>query len=521
MKPPWINLCESNSSQAIQANICIIGAGAAGLYLASELAKQSLDVVIIEAGPISALSTSKIGFDPIFELDDYPAATLGRYFGLGGSTTRWGGALIPHSFHDLRIGCNWEAVWSHVVDVIRSNASDVLLNLGYKNELDFDSYAASKIPDAAKELKRHGIDIQASLLMPFGRKNFLGLLSTLSPSLSPRIFYNAVVNKWVSRVGVSSDSSISRLHAVSLNGNEVVVSANKFIISAGAIESARILLEINESSGCRILPQNTSVGSFLADHLSMPIADVAESDRVKASTLFAPRFEGGWMRGFRFLEKAPSDYSPRSFAHFIFDNKNTGFHVAKDLLGALQGRRAPKTSLKELISGFGDMSSLAYHRFSDSQLFINRSCPVRLQLDIEQSSVKWNSVALSKDFDDYGRRIASICWSVSEDDLSIFYKQSSILLNLWSASSESLPKLVPIKFDGPLSKPYDAYHPVGTCRMGYDPDSVVDINLKVRSIANLWCVSTGVLPSAGTANPTFTLLCLTQAFASKLVHDCQ
>lgn len=65
-------------------------------------------------------------------------------------------------------------------------------------------------------------------------------------------------------------------------------------------------------------------------------------------------------------------------------------------------------------------------------------------------------------------------------------------------------------------KPHDAYHPVGTCRMGEDGEAVVGRDLKVRGFANLWVASTGVLPSAGTANPTFTMLCLTQQLAEEL-----
>ena len=52
--------------------------------------------------------------------------------------------------------------------------------------------------------------------------------------------------------------------------------------------------------------------------------------------------------------------------------------------------------------------------------------------------------------------------------------------------------------------------------MGVDSEAVVDSHLQVWGTDNLWVVSTGVLPSAGTANPTFTLLCLAEQLAGRL-----
>ena len=45
------------------------------------------------------------------------------------------------------------------------------------------------------------------------------------------------------------------------------------------------------------------------------------------------------------------------------------------------------------------------------------------------------------------------------------------------------------------------YHPVGTCRMGGDPDSVVDHRLAVHGIDDLWVADASVMPAITTGHP--------------------
>ena len=60
---------------------------------------------------------------------------------------------------------------------------------------------------------------------------------------------------------------------------------------------------------------------------------------------------------------------------------------------------------------------------------------------------------------------------------------------------------------------------MGVCCMGKKKESVVDENLKVYGTENLWVVSTGVLPSAGSANPTFTMLCLADRLVEQITQN--
>jgi choline dehydrogenase-like flavoprotein len=506
------------SAQNAHCDVCVIGAGAAGIYLAVQLASKGLDIILIEAGGSVCGDASEAGFDVTFSADPYPGATKGRAFGLGGATSRWGGVLVPHSKHDLREPADLGAdAWSCIVRTASEKSNNVLKQLGYLEPGEFDGFAQKHLGGVCAALNASGFDVVASLSLPSRSKNLAFLLQKkLTGRSQIRVFVNTVAKSWSIKTEADSCATLQRLSAIASNGNTLHVNADRFVIAAGAIESARILLELNSGSSSPVLRTTARVGHYLADHLSVSIADVAVPSREDVARLFAPRFSRGWMRSFRFIEADPPPYSPRAFAHIIFENENPGFMLAKEVLGAMQGRRWPKVTGSQVVSGISGVLALARARYFDSTLYIPRGTKAHLQLDVEQAPRLENRVSLCSDRDRYGRQVAQIHWRISDIDLSNIQASALRILEKWPDTKKGLPGLI-LRINGcGYEKPHDAYHPVGTCRMGSDPEAVVDENLKVWGIDNLWVVSTGVLPNAGTANTTFTMLCLAEALAENL-----
>lgn len=60
------------------------------------------------------------------------------------------------------------------------------------------------------------------------------------------------------------------------------------------------------------------------------------------------------------------------------------------------------------------------------------------------------------------------------------------------------------------------YHPVGTCRMGSDAQSVVDPNCRVRGCDGLYVIDASVLPQIPSINPNATVMMLAHHVASQL-----
>ena len=503
-----------------KCDVCIVGAGAAGIYLAVELASRGWDTILLEAGNTVSVDESAIGLAARFDAEIYPGATSGRFFGLGGSTSRWGGVLIPHTSHDSR-GSETPSfdIWQHIVQVVTEKTLPVLNNLGWSGGGDFSAFARNHLNENGDALCKAGLDVTAGLFLPFRKKNFVYLLRNKTKKSSRlRVLYNAVVTGW--QADVNADvPQLQQALAVSRNGNRLAVTAQRFVIAAGAIESARILLELDRLSSRHMIRKSSATGCYLADHLSLAIADVVPGSIRTTIKLFAPRFSKGWMRGFRFLESNPPADAPRAFSHFIFDNLNPGFALAKEALGALQGKRWPNLSAADVVSGIGGLAMLGYHRYAHDALYIPPDTQTHLQLDIEQVPVRENCVKLGDELDQYGRPIARIHWRIDGRDVDNIQLTAQRFLEKWPESNSSLPKLLPRINGCDARKPHDAYHPVGTCRMGNDHEAVVDGNLKVWGMKNLWVVSTGVLPSAGTANPTFTMLCLAERLVDQFVAN--
>ena len=501
-------------------DVCIVGAGAAGSYLALRLTQMGLTVIILEAGGRVFGDGASVGIEAEFDGAVYRGATEGRYFGMGGSTTRWGGYLVPHTKRDIRQNQSGEFdSWCHIVETVKQRSANVMSNLGLKPEASADVIIRNIFGNKVESFQNSGLEIVMGTFLPFRRKNMASLLKEASKTIGQlTIFLHAVTTDWQLR-DVPGGGAGLRTVTARAGKNNVRVSARSFVVASGAIESARILLEIQQQANANPFRQGAAVGRYLGDHLSSTIADVPSNDWSQAVKIFAPRFVHGWMRSFRFLDSnTPADAS-RAFVHFIFEHENAGFELAKKLMGGLQARALPKVSPSEIIQGTAGLMALGFNRYARSRLYVDSKTPVHLQLDIEQLPDYDNSIRLGDQCDASGRRMPVIKWEVKSADYDAIHETASRILKLWPGKQQDLPELHARQGDPRGQKPYDAYHPVGVCRMGTAVEDVVDPELRVHGMANLAVLSTAVFPTAGTANPTFSMLCLGDALADRLAKE--
>ncbi len=506
---------------AVHCDVCIVGAGAAGAYLGRRLASMGIRVVIIEAGGHPCRDGPSVGIESMFDGEPYRGVTEGRAFGFGGSTSSWGGLLIAHSDFDIRSEEeNTRDPWRHLVETVKQETGQVLTELALSVKTHQEPPLRRLLAGRMEAFSPGALDVAMGEFLPFRHKNMAGLLRRLKGNGERlTVFLNAVAMEWQI---VNGEDGGSRLKSLTARAGDkaIEVSAGSFVLAAGAIESARLLLEMEQQSSSSPFRQDAAIGCYLGDHLSCNIAEVACGSRDLTARLFAPRFVRGRMRNFRFLDhSAPTD-SPRCFAHFVFENENAGFQLAKKLLGGLQARTWPKLSLKDVTNGAMGFMALGWARVARSRLYVPPKTPVHLQLDIEQHRTTRNCIRLGDQVDALGRPIPIIKWGVHDEDYRAIYAAATRLLGLWPGKEKAFPQLDAVETPAAdRNKPHDAYHPVGTCSMGTEPDSVVDLELRVHGMPNLSVLSTAVFPTAGSANPTFSMLCLGEALAKRLAKE--
>ncbi|HEY9621426.1 MAG TPA: GMC family oxidoreductase [Crinalium sp.] len=540
------------ADNVIEADVCIVGAGPAGITLAKELSGQHVRVCLLESGGLEptpdARSLLEGSIDPKHR---YPAdeLTAGRDRQFGGTANLWCIQVDPtETVANVR----------HVTpDDIDFEARDGIPYSGWpihKTELEPYyrrahticgvgpyTYAADDWEDAtAKALPLKGDRLQSSVFQ-FGPRDVFPKTyrEELAQSSNVTVYFNANVLEIEAN---ETANAVTRLRVASTPDQAFFVKARTFVLATGGFENARLLLSSDRVQSGGLGNQNDLVGRFFMDHPGFRIGVFIPKQRSLFNTTGfydLRRVNGTPVMGKLtinpeivrrekilnicvMLVPRPAGYESRAVNSF------------RTLTSALRRFQLPKNGLKHLshvLSDLDDIAVYAYRRarkleFDYSPRYGGWSRRPKVQKTLkafeviaqaEQAPHPDNRVTLSQDCDRFGRRKIHLHWRWTDVDLRSISRFQTLFGEAIAESGlgefQSRDEI-----EGGFPRFGSTHHHIGTTRMHPDPkQGVVDENCQVHGISNLFVAGSSVFPTgAGYANPTLTIVALATRLADHL-----
>lgn len=526
-----IDLEQATEDLHLESEVCIIGAGAAGMTLARDLMIAGRDVCLLEAGGMDyEVKTQSLfeGRNIGSEYYDLDHARL-RFF--GGTTNIWGGRSVPLDAIDFEKR-DWvpHSGWPIKLDDLQKyyRIAHDSLELG---EYDYEAGNWQK-------LKLQPIDFDPQKITTrFWRFDHLEERFNNRRADDMVDAGNVRIVLHANTVGIQAAdnaSSVTHINAESLNGKKLRVCARHYVLACGAIENARLLLMSNTVEANGIGNQHDQLGRYFMEHPHGRIAAIKTSDPAAFWALYRKRYPVSD------VPLAPALVLPPSLQQQLgILNSAATFKLQKDPThGATMSKRA-YLSIKHSLSPTRSGRRL-WQTWRGAQDWLQRhvSMPLlrfgvkvnRMGLYVmaraEQAPNPHSRVCLSTQKDALGCPRGDLDWRLTSLDKETMLQFGNTLKGEFDRLGLGKVTTYDWLEDGKLEWPVDAsvgnhpiggYHHMGTTRMSTSArDGVVDANCMVHGYNNLHIAGSSVFTTGGWANPTLTLLALAHRLGDRL-----
>ena len=512
-----VDLEQLDASAAPEAEICVVGGGVAGLVLARRLSSAGKRVMLLEAGGLEFEERSQAFYAAEMTAENHRGSTDGRFRTFGGSSTRWGGQLLPFSadiFSPLpgSGGVAWP-IEQEAITPYYQQVQDIF----QVGSLPFTRELLPALGHAAVQLTPK-MRLRYSKWAPFQRRN---LANTLGRELvdDPKVMVYTHANV-ASFEG--EGNRVTHARVLDYGGREFGFRAEMFVVCCGTVESSRLLL-----SSAIVPNAHDQLGRYFHDHVALHAAVLPKAAVAKITERLGPFLAGGVLYTCK-IEATPELQQEAGMvavmAHFIVQEpEDSGIAAVRNLLTSVQQGKLKDALTKNLLPmlrGTGDVLRLVWASKVRKRRAISGAATMRMNIEMEQRANAENRVRLSDERDALGLRKTVVDWRIGPSEYATAATYARIVQKEFEA--EGFPELewTPGLLKDVRPSIADCYHPMGGLRMGVDPAvSVVDADLKVHGMDNLFVASCAVFPSGGSSNPTFTLMALTMRLADYLCHN--
>lgn len=477
----------------------IIGCGAVGIHIALKLARQKRSVLIIESGKVGEHADRQMLNQSTFNREDIgSSAQWGRKRALGGTTIRWGGQALPFMRTDVEArpwlnSKGWPLTYDELVPFYPEAERYMGLNShGYFN--DALKGLGIQIPFVSEALEYHISKWAPEPNMFKRHQRELEKLTT--------VLYNAHC------LDVDcADGQCQTLRISNYRGKQKNLKIKRLILSNGGLESVRFLL-LNH------LSESPSLGKGFMEHPCMDLGSVSGPDAHNLQKTFSTKLIRRKKYGIRLSLSENIQRNSKltnASASLMFETPDHQFDPLRALKSIIELRNT--NALIQVIKN-------SHHILKAIVLFLNHrvvwkpNANIRITTMCEQLASNDSTLELDLNHvDPFGMPRLKITWNVSEHSWNAakFLAQAvkSELEGHFNVDVQLRDELLALQapFDSTIFSSVN--HHMGGASMGKTIESsVVDNNLKVHGIHNLWVCSAAVFPSGSHSNPTLTALAL-------------
>lgn len=497
----------------LTTDICVIGAGAAGITIARDLRDSRREVYLVESG----------GFELDAETQDlaagesvghaYPALVSTRLRYLGGTTNHWAGWCAPLDGIDFerREWVPWSGWPISLADLVpyyeRAQRTNELAAFAY----DLDTWSSRAHPAV-----RIDDDVE-SVIWQFSPPTRYGQVyrDDVERASNVHVLLNANLTAFESPAGAGHVTAVT---LTTLEGTRIRLVAQQFVLACGGIENPRLLLLADQDRPGGLGNANGMVGRYFMEHPHVTTATCVFADPEENVSLYtrrAPRraFAGSGLlnrienRLRRDIDFLPPVVAVRGGLRLSDATQHReGILNGAGILGAVEATDPLTADVQRVMS--------ASARPDEDPI---RAYDVRLQL--EQAPNPDSRVTLGQERDQLGLRRARLDWRLTELDTYTMVSTTHALARALGRSGQGRLRIEEWLLEDAESwhGMYGGNHHMGTTRMSDDPgQGVVDRNCRVHGVDNLFIAGSSVFPTGGFANPTLTLTALAHRLADHL-----
>ena len=499
-------------------DICIVGAGAAGISIAQRLINYKINVCLIEAGGFNFSEESQSIYsgtwiNDIFKkknkIDNRLETDRLRFF--GGSTNHWVGRCrrldkIDFEKRQWIPNSGWPIEFEKLSNYYKEAEKILeLQKLDYEDENKSESIIGDYI-------KKRQFTFSPPVRM--GKKYKDDFKKSKNLTLILNCNFNKLIYKEFS-------GTISGLICSNFQEKKFNLSFNQIVFASGGVENNRFML--NEKINYNL--KNKNIGRYFMGHAIWEIGVLFSSDDFNIKP---------------FLKKINN-----SFLSFIFSDTSKiyrkiqlklGFKDLGPNLNRLTEENRPNQdffAIREEIQrkyNLPNMGITIESEYEPSNLDLSNISVIKSLRDIkmdqfnsrklllraEQVPNYQSCIKILKDKDKLGMYKSEVIWALNDLDLQSMKKFNQLLSIDFERSKIGIFKNLFDEDKVPENLWSGAHHLGGTRMSDSEDDGVVDYNSKVFELNNLYIAGGSVFPTSGLANPTLTIVALSLRLADHL-----